>query len=169
VWRDYIGVVPSTAAIVNGFIAVLVAQFFKERPKAKLALVIVAGVLGVAAVGMTFYGQSQIVAARIADENHHHYIRDSLGSYIERGNKLENELSDPKKEPSVQVANNWDSDVVGFLQSNLGESYVVRYRDQTGIPPLSLNGADPAHQNLWWGIYIRVFRLEQFIEQVPTQ
>jgi hypothetical protein len=46
-WRDYIGLLPATAAIINGFIAVIVAQFFKDHHKAKIVLVVMAGLLGV--------------------------------------------------------------------------------------------------------------------------
>jgi hypothetical protein len=57
-WRDYVGLVAPTAAIINGFIAVLVAQFYKDYPIAKVILVVVAGVLGAAAIGATFYGRT---------------------------------------------------------------------------------------------------------------
>jgi hypothetical protein len=53
-WRDYVGLIPSSAAIVNGFIAVLIAQFFKDRPIARAVLVGFAFVLGGAAIGATF-------------------------------------------------------------------------------------------------------------------
>ena len=55
-WLDYIGVIPSLAAVLNGFIAVLAAQFFKDHPIAKVALVPAAGVLGIIAIGATIYG-----------------------------------------------------------------------------------------------------------------
>jgi hypothetical protein len=63
-WRDYIGLLPATAAIINGFIAVVVAHFFKDHHKAKIVLVVMAGLLGVVAIGATFYAQHQIVVAR---------------------------------------------------------------------------------------------------------
>jgi hypothetical protein len=39
-FADYGGLIAPIAAIVNGFIAVLVAQFFKDNTKAKIILVI---------------------------------------------------------------------------------------------------------------------------------
>lgn len=85
-WRDYIGLVPSTAAIVNGSIAVLIAQFFKDQPVARIVLVVSVGILGVAAIAAMFYGRTQVVAARVADEKHRHEVRESIGSYIQRVN-----------------------------------------------------------------------------------
>jgi hypothetical protein len=93
-WRDYVGLIPSTAAVVNGFIAVLVAQFFRDHPIARIALVVAAGVLGAAAIGATFYGQSQIIAEKAEGERHRHMLQDALGSYIERGNALKEDASD---------------------------------------------------------------------------
>jgi len=51
VLQDYGALVAPTAAIINGFIAVLVAQFFKDHPVAKVLLVVAAGLLGTAAFG----------------------------------------------------------------------------------------------------------------------
>jgi hypothetical protein len=65
---DYGALIAPIAAIINGFIAVLVAQFFKDRPAAKVLLVMVAGVLGIAAIGATVLSQRQILAVKTADQ-----------------------------------------------------------------------------------------------------
>jgi hypothetical protein len=166
-WRDYVGLIPSTAAIVNGFIAVLVAQFFKDHPVARTLLVVAAGVLGIAAIGATFYSQQQIVTEKAEGEKRRHDIREALGGYIKRGNGLEQEAADKTQPLPIEATNSWDSDVVSFLQSELGPSYVTRYQDSTGINSLVLNNSDTAHQNLWWAIYTRTLRLEQFSDQFP--
>jgi len=64
---DYGALIAPIAAIINGFIAVVVAQFFKDRPSAKVALVVAAGLLGVGVVGATVLTQRQIVATKRVD------------------------------------------------------------------------------------------------------
>jgi hypothetical protein len=81
-WQDYIGLFPTVIAAANGFIALLVGQFFKDNLRARIALVATAGVLTFCAVGATFVGQSQVIAARVADQKHRRDIRESLGKYI---------------------------------------------------------------------------------------
>jgi hypothetical protein len=89
-WRDYVGLVAPTAAIINGFIAVvLVAQFYKDHPIAKVILVVGAGVLGAAAIGATFYGQYQVVSERVADDTCRRDIREHLGSFTRSRERID--------------------------------------------------------------------------------
>jgi hypothetical protein len=60
-FSDYGSLIGSTAAIINGFIAVVVAQFFKDRPAARVLLALAAGVLGGAAIGATLLGQHEAI------------------------------------------------------------------------------------------------------------
>jgi hypothetical protein len=166
-WRDYIGLLPATAAIINGFIAVIVAQFFKDHHKPKIVLVVMAGLLGVVAIGATFYAQHQIVVGKTAEEAKRAAIREELGVFISEGNDLMAECTDPNKPPPTDKANDWVRRTGVFLPSLLGTSCVTRFNDQTGTPPMRINGVNDAHQNLWRGIYYRVLRLEQFSEQLP--
>jgi hypothetical protein len=170
-WRDYAGLLPSSAAIVNGLIAVLIAQFFKERPAARIFLVGMASILAVAAVGATFCGQSQVVAARDADQTHRRDLREALGSYIEKGNELELAISNSAKSEAkapIQEENNWYASVIQFLREKLGSSYVARFHDLSGIGRVYLGvSTDDDHQSLFWSVYTRRFRLEQFVDQFP--
>jgi hypothetical protein len=52
-WRDYIGLLPSIFAVINGFIALFVAQFFKDHHKANITLVVMAALLGAMAIAAT--------------------------------------------------------------------------------------------------------------------
>jgi hypothetical protein len=168
-WQDYIGLFPTVIAAANGFIALLVGQFFKDNPRGRLFLVATAGVLTLCAVGATFYGQSQVIATRIADQEHRHNIRESFGKYISQAEDIQNELPDTSKSYSelVQDYNKWYSDVSGFLEQ-MGESYVTRFNDASGIntviPGITLN-ADSL--SLWRRLYVRKIRLEQFSDQFP--
>ncbi len=84
-FHNYGPLIAPTAAIINGFIAVLVAQFFKDRPGAKFGLVVAAGMLGAVAVGAIFYSQHQIVVDKLADAKRHKEIKEQLGVFISEG------------------------------------------------------------------------------------
>jgi hypothetical protein len=168
-WRDYVGLVAPTAAIINGFIAVVVAQFYKDHPVAKALLVVMAGVLGVAAIGATFYGQYKVFSEKTADATRRRDIQESLGSFIQVGNELMRRCADPTQEVPLEEANKWADNVEAFLLNRLGRSYVFRFRDATGVVSMRLNSAkDEEHQNVWFGIYVRVARLEEFSREFPT-
>ena len=80
-WTDYSNLFGQTVAIMNGFIAVIVAQFYKDRPTAKVILISIAGALSAIAIGATFYNQHLIVVERDAREQRVKEIRDSLGEF----------------------------------------------------------------------------------------
>ena len=166
--RDYGALVAPVAAIINGFIAVLVAQFFKEHPVAKVVLVVMAGLLGSAAIGSTLYYQHQIVADKADEDARRKTTREGLGGFITAGNSLIAQIAENKTPIPQEAVDRWANSVESFLLDNLGNSYISRFRDATGIPYLIFNAAhDDAHQNLWFAVYTRVDRLEEFSRQLP--
>ncbi len=54
---DYGALIAPITAIISTFIAVLVAQFYKDHPVAKVLLVVAAGLLGAAAITATILSQ----------------------------------------------------------------------------------------------------------------
>jgi hypothetical protein len=167
-WHDYLGIIPSTAAIINGFIAVLVAQFYRERPVAKVVLVVTAGVLGLAAIGTTVYSQHLAIIDQQSDVERRWDIRQKLGDFIEQGNALMQRCSDNSQPPPQAQEKQWEAQVETFLRDKLDGSYIIRFRDPTGVPLGVIVGLDAAHQGLFGAIRARVFRLEQFSEQFPS-
>ena len=109
-FRDYGTPFALAVAVLNGFIAVLIAQLFPDYPIAKVT-----------------------------------------------------------KPAPLDQTNDWANRVETFLSTQLGQSYVNRFRDSTGTPPaqMPVSGADSEHQNVWAQIYFRVLRLEQFSQQLP--
>lgn len=166
-FRDYGTPFASAVAVLNGFIAVLIAQLFQDYPIAKMFLVVSAGLLGAAAICVTFYTQRQIVATRDAEAARRLAIREWLGSFVAEGNHLMNSL-DPTKSVPLDQTNEWANRVEVFLLTKLGQSYVNRFRDWTGTPSVQPPAVlDSEHQKAWAQIYFRVFRLEQFSQQLP--
>jgi hypothetical protein len=161
-WHDYVSLLPTMAAVINGFIAVVIAQFLQDRRRAKVVLVAFAGLVGLIAISATLYGQHAIMMARSAERARYVDIREHVGEFISQGNDLMRECGNNNAPPPIQTANEWAGRTEEFLAEQLGKSYVTRFRDGTGAPSMSLNGADAIHQNVWFGIYIRVLRLERF-------
>jgi hypothetical protein len=165
--HDYGNLIAPTAAILNGFIAVLIAQFFKDHPIAKVVLVVAAGLLGAAAIGATFYSQHQIVAARDAERARRIAVREGIGKFIEEGQSLQNQCADATVLLPTEAVIDWDRRAKAFLNSNLGASYVTRFGDPIGAAPLVVQSMSDDRRNLFIGIYVRIFRLEQFSQPLP--
>ena len=164
--HDYAALVAPTAAIINGFIAVVVAQFFKEHRIAKIILVAAAGILGAAAIGATIYSQHQIVADRLAEAQRHKEIREQLGVFISEGLALVSTCSDNSKPPPWKELDAWVSQVTKFLKDRLGNSYVIRLTDPAGVPVnVACRSADTDHNDLYRIVYALDFHLERFSEE----
>ena len=90
--RDYGTLTASAAAIINGFIAVVVAQLFKDHRPPKIILLVVAALVGASAIAAIFYSQHNIVVERAAegqrraaDVQRDRDIRNELGKFIAGG------------------------------------------------------------------------------------
>ena len=161
-FRDYGTPFASAVAVLNGFIAVLIAQLFQDYPTAKVLLVTSAGLLGAAAICATFYTQRQIVATRDAEAARRLAIREGLGSFVAEGNDLKEQCRDATKQAPLGQACEWANRVEAFLSTQLGQSYVNRFRNSTGVSLAFPAGLGGEHLNVWNYVYSRLFRLEQF-------
>jgi hypothetical protein len=171
-FHDYGALVAPVAAIINGFIAVVVAQFYKDHPFAKALLVVAAGVLGGAAIGATIFYQNLVISDREAATAMHDAeiakrkaIREKLGSFIEEGNALKSQCTNLP--PIWEQSSEWTVRVESFLNVELGHAYVIRDRDSSGVAPLSFSG-DSDIQRLCYSIYVRVSRLGNSSNNSPN-
>jgi hypothetical protein len=161
--HDYGVLVAPTAAIINGFIAVLVAQFFKDHPVAKVLLVVSAGALGTAAIAATFYTQHQIVAAQKADAQRRQELRNTFGNFISEGLKLIADCGDNSKPPPWAQTNAWVEQLTAFLGNQIGPSYVERLKSPAGVPVnVTCRNADGPHSEHYHIVYSVLFRLDEF-------
>jgi uncharacterized membrane-anchored protein len=79
---SYLPIVAPVIAILNGVIAVYVAQFKPEQARAKLALLGVAIILGASAAGATIWSQHYVVQQQEADKNERAATRRNLAAFI---------------------------------------------------------------------------------------
>jgi hypothetical protein len=163
--QPYIPVILSILAIVGTYVALVVAQFFHDNRKAKIALVAAATFCAAGAIAATIYNRHLIVITPTTDATRHVMVREGLGKFIEEGKKLKGECEDASVPLPNDAASDWDNRVAAFLGANLGASYVTRFRDPTGaLPPFM--GGPAERRSLWLGMYVRLFRMEQFSHEL---
>jgi hypothetical protein len=168
-FADYGALVASMAAILNGFIALVIAQFFQERPAAKIFLVVSAAVLSLAAVTATIVGQRQALAIKTGNDVRHQEIRDHLGNFIVEGTLITSNCSDNSTPANWRQLTEWTSKVSEYLKTNLGQSYASRLMSAAGLPVnVACNGADEDHNKFFRiGNFVN-FRLEQFSSEAAS-
>jgi hypothetical protein len=166
--RDYITIFPAIIAVMNGVLAVLMTHYPFETPSAKLAFIIIIVSLSAAAIGATFYSQHLIVAERHAQTAKKTRIREQLGELIEEGNAIKRRCEDSALPVPLADANKWKGRTEAFLETELGHSYVILFRDRTGIfqSEIQMHG-DDTHINMWSALYCFIFRLHEFSQQLP--
>jgi hypothetical protein len=175
--RDYGALIAPTAAIINGFVAVVIAQFFKEHLIAKIILAAVAGLLGAAAIGSTIYSQRQIVADRWAESQRHaaeaqrrQNDREQLGSFIAEGGMLIQKSMDASDTTLETEVNLYTQRVLNFLRDHLGQSYVNRMVSPAGVPV----GVGPRvtidekHTEIFRILYAFMSHLEAFSQEMNS-
>jgi hypothetical protein len=166
--HDYVSIFPAIVAVINGALAVLLRHYpFKTRI-AEFAFVAIIGLLSISAIGATSYSQHLVIAQKTEERARRNMIRDQLGEFIGQGIILLNLAATASSPLPTDTTNAWAASVENFLRSNLGNSYVIRFRDATGMPPLNPTGVDEEHQDLWRDIYSRMLRLEQFSQELPA-
>src|SRR5690348_9443104 len=106
-FADYGALISPIAAVINGFIAVLIANFLKDNAKAKVVLVVSAALLGIAGIGASILSQRQLLSVKIAEQTKNKARREALGSFIADGLKLIVDCSDSSIPPKLAEANKW--------------------------------------------------------------
>ncbi len=164
---DYSVVVPSLAAGISAFIAVVVAQFYKDHPIAKVVLAVATGLFAVITSGAIIWNQHQIIAQRdagiaqkAADTTRKKEIREAIGSYIGALNTLKATTADTSKPSPLDGANKVWFKLQAYLKDNLGQSYVIRMLDTSIAGPIGIHSGDVRRDNLWYDLYAASLRLE---------
>jgi hypothetical protein len=159
---DYAPVIAPVVAILNGVIAVAVAQFKPEDNRTKYVLLAVALVLGFFAAGATIYNQRQIVEKHEGDAAKLAETRRKLGELIGQGNGLLITLVTPQAPDVFNETDQWSARAEQFLDAALGAGYVERFRNGSGLPALSWSNIDTKHTSYAQGVTNRLTRLQQF-------
>ncbi|MGD0184238.1 MAG: hypothetical protein ABSC25_03205 [Roseiarcus sp.] len=165
-FRDYGQPFATLIAVLNTVISVTIAQFFSANRTARIILVAGSALLGVVAVGGTFYSQHAIVAGQQSEAARRETIREGLARLIEAGEGLKNQFSDPSAPTPLDATADWEKQVEAFLNAQLGKSYVIRFRSRTGVQSLVLSGGDEVRKSTWFRLHAGLFRLNEFSQQL---
>jgi hypothetical protein len=166
--RTYASIIPAAIAIINAFVALIVAEFFKDDLLAKIVLVVSAGLLGVLAIAATIYNQRRIETDQAEARKKRTRDRDRLGQFLAHGQLLMAQCGNTDEPCPGAEAEAWATETEDFLGGHLGQAYIARFRSGAGLPLTANAIADLQRRNLWGAIYVRVARLEQFSAEIPS-
>jgi hypothetical protein len=165
---DYATAISAALAGANTVISVILSHFFKDNRLARVALVGASVAFAVIITGISVYSARHEITEREAREAKQKQVREQLGSFIEEGDRLMDSCRIQANTPPTKEIEQWRERVVDFLEANLGHSFVVRFRDRTGVTLTELMIADADHQNAWTMVYFYVARLHEFSRQLPS-
>ena len=92
-------------------------------------------------------------------------ITDTLGAFLARGSALMTSARNHTDPPPVGEADKWLNELVHYLERELGTAYVARVNDG-GSAPVGYGGSYPDHDNVYNGVRIRVFHLQEFLKEL---
>ena len=118
--------------------------------------------------GASFYTQYQNVLTANAEKARRATIREGIGRYIGEGSAIMNRFGLNEMPMPTMDEVGWVGRTEDFLRTNLCESYVTRFHDNSGLAPISANDADSAHNNQYAIMFHEIARLEEFSHETPS-
>jgi hypothetical protein len=116
---------------------------------------------------LTAESATEALQAKFDDREHRKYIRRELGRILEKGRLLAEQAANKNQASPQEEANLWGQSAEKFFLDNMDESYVSRFRDESGLPipqqPPEISDISRAH--LWAGMRVRNARLQEFIKE----
>jgi hypothetical protein len=168
---DYVPVVPTLIAVVNGVIAVWMAHFKPERQKLKVGLLLFAIVAGLGAAAATVAGQYHSMQVTKQAQAETAETLTVLGKFIEEGHALSLTLENQNAPVDVNKVSDWAKRVEDYLSNSpsLGSGFISRFRDNSGLAHGEPMAVDQPHMGYWNGVTERVTRLEQFSGEIAAK
>ena len=92
--------------------------------------------------------------------------RERLGKFLEEGIELLKATQQEQRPPPIDAVEEWNKTVVSYLGSAMGQSFVTRFGDASGLPIWTTRLGSDAHRNLETGLRVRTARLQQFLSEL---
>lgn len=105
-------------------------------------------------------------AASEKEKKRKQQMRQQLGIYVEQGQDFMARCGNEQVPAPVVEAEKWAQSVEAYLKKELGPEYVPRFRSGAGMPLAATSLQDKAHRDLWGGINVRVYRLQEFMSEL---
>ena len=124
-----------------------------------------AAIVGILVTVGLWYVQDQTAKAEVA---HNRMIKDNIGLYISEGSAIMNRYGVNQMPMPTMDEMGWVGRTEDFLRTNLCESYVTRFHDNSGLTPIWANDADSAHNAQYAIMFHEIARLEEFSHETPS-
>jgi hypothetical protein len=116
-FRDYGTQLALAIAAINTIITIIIGQYFKDSPSARIVFVIVSAALILLGVGASFYSQYQIALAAKVEKARHVMLREGIGLYIGTGRAIMEDFARNKMPMPILEEVEWTSNVDDFLRT----------------------------------------------------
>jgi hypothetical protein len=167
-FRDYGTQFVLALAGLATIVSLVIGNYFKDNPRAGFILVGASVALVVLGNGASFYTQYQNVLAANAEKARRLMIREGIGRYIGEGNAIMNRFGVNEVPMPIGDEVGWVGRTEDFLRTNLCESYVTRFHDNSGLAPIQSNEADSVHNSHYATMFHEITRLEEFSHETPS-
>ena len=165
-WREYIGLVGTAVAVVNGLLAMLIAMLPVRRSVAKRRLGVVALVFAVGAVGAVSYSRYHTTVRQEQQQAERREIRERLQTFILEGRTLLGQIRDVQRDLPNRSADEWAQRAELYVRGKLGERYAARFRKDVG--EMYGDAAVPAARlGYWRAVRNRIVNLEMISAEFP--
>jgi hypothetical protein len=165
-WREYIGLVGTAVAVVNGLLAMIIALLPVRRSVAKRRLGVVALVFAVGAVGAMFYSKHYASVQQEQQQAERREIRERLETFILEGRTLLGQIRDTQRDLPNRSADEWAQRAELYVRDKLGERYAARFRNDIG--DMYGDAAVPAARlGYWRAVRNRIVNLESISAEFP--
>jgi hypothetical protein len=134
-FRDYGTPFATTIAVLNSIISLVIGQYFKDSPRARIILVVASVALSGLAVGATFYSQYQIVSSAEAQNEKRLAMKDLLGAAIYDAETLPVPKTESQDDVSVYVHDYdaWNSKTARLIEVAYGRGEANRFTNYAGM------------------------------------
>ena len=166
-FRDYGTQFALAIAGLNTIFSLLIGQFFKDSPRARIPLVVASVALIGLGVGATFYSQHRIVSSTKAESAKRIAMKDLLGAAINECAAINAKPRTESQEDYDAYANEgsaWATKTYGLIEHAYGKGEASLFMDDAGIS----RNARLGHPSLLLSseLVARIQRLNELIARV---
>lgn len=89
----------------------------------------------------------------------------SLGKFMQMGQEIVYACCEEQSPPPMEAFQHWAAVTEEFLRSELGQSYVARFHDSSGLSMQACTIVSVPHRNIWAALRNRMARLNEFLAE----
>jgi hypothetical protein len=164
---DYIGLGATIIALINGVLAILIAQYPLKTSKAKRRFIGAVIFLSLCAAAADIGSRYHELSRQSQDRADRKAVHDYLGDLIVQGVVLQNDLIPETMPEPLQRVREWEDKVVAYLELTLGRSYAVRFNNAVGVPAVSQPVTVEPYGSAWKAMYVHIVRLNEILRELP--